>query len=211
MLQPDCVTTCFSCKSRLGCDAFYKDKSKRLGHSTECKSCVKARTRRRYEADREAWIARSRQNKADNPERARRQNAESARRNYQKNKPRQEAYQRKNRDRYTEWGRQWRECHRERYLQQARLSASVRRARMRKNGAFLVTARDLTRLLNRFNHRCAYCSSLLVAIHWDHILPLARGGSHSVGNLAPACPSCNQAKSAMLLVEWRKREAYPQP
>ena len=49
---------------------------------------------------------------------------------------------------------------------------------------------------------CIYCgSSKRITI--DHIIPLARGGRHSIGNLAPACHSCNSRKSARFITEWK--------
>jgi 5-methylcytosine-specific restriction endonuclease McrA len=39
---------------------------------------------------------------------------------------------------------------------------------------------------------CAYCGG--VADGWDHVVPLARGGSHTVDNLAPCCQPCNLRK-----------------
>ena len=41
---------------------------------------------------------------------------------------------------------------------------------------------------------CAYCGGVASSI--DHIMPLSRGGLHTVANLAPACRSCNSRKEA---------------
>ena len=51
---------------------------------------------------------------------------------------------------------------------------------------------------------CVYCHrGIRGAYHVDHIIPLSRGGSHSMDNLAIACPACNLAKSNKLLSEWK--------
>lgn len=81
-----------------------------------------------------------------------------------------------------------------------------RRARLRDTQVFLITARDIERLLRRHHGRCAYCRTpLRDGFHLDHIVPLARGGHHAIGNLAPACPECNCSKGVKFLSEWRKR------
>src|SRR5690606_22558633 len=66
-----------------------------------------------------------------------------------------------------------------------------------------VSTKDWTRLVRRFEGRCAYCGAS-GPLHMDHIVPLARGGRHGIGNLLPACASCNCSKGAKLLMEWRR-------
>jgi 5-methylcytosine-specific restriction endonuclease McrA len=39
----------------------------------------------------------------------------------------------------------------------------------------------------------------------DHIVPIARGGRSTKGNLVPACKDCNNQKKQLLPMEW---EAY---
>ena len=36
----------------------------------------------------------------------------------------------------------------------------------------------------------------------DHIVPLARGGKTTKGNVVPACKSCNNKKKQLLPMEW---------
>jgi 5-methylcytosine-specific restriction endonuclease McrA len=43
-------------------------------------------------------------------------------------------------------------------------------------------------------HNCVYCGG--PAEHIDHVVPLARGGAHAIGNLLPACAECNKSKGA---------------
>lgn len=66
-----------------------------------------------------------------------------------------------------------------------------------------VQPRDWERLIKRFRSRCAYCDSE-GDMTMDHVVPLSRGGTHSVGNILPACLSCNSSKNNKLLVEWRR-------
>ncbi len=67
-----------------------------------------------------------------------------------------------------------------------------------------VSERDWTRMLHRYGWRCTYCGCVPDVIHMDHVVPLNLGGRHAIGNVAPACPSCNSEKGDRLIVEWRR-------
>ena len=45
-----------------------------------------------------------------------------------------------------------------------------------------------------FGGKYAYCGAA-GEMQMDHFVPLAKGGTHALGNLVPACPSCNYSKS----------------
>jgi 5-methylcytosine-specific restriction endonuclease McrA len=51
---------------------------------------------------------------------------------------------------------------------------------------------------------CQYCKTEYPTnrVHFDHIVPLCRGGVHSIENLCASCPSCNLSKGKKLLSEW---------
>lgn len=51
---------------------------------------------------------------------------------------------------------------------------------------------------------CYYCGNKTPAkeLTMDHIVPLARGGTSSKGNLATCCKECNNLKKTMLPMEW---------
>jgi 5-methylcytosine-specific restriction endonuclease McrA len=80
----------------------------------------------------------------------------------------------------------------------ARNRSARRRARIANNGGFQVTTKEIARLLRE---PCAYCGA--VAQHIDHVVPIARGGAHSIGNLVGACSSCNLRKGSKFLSVWR--------
>lgn len=47
-----------------------------------------------------------------------------------------------------------------------------------------------------YGGRCAYCQCAVAfdAVHVDHVIALAKGGSNWPANLVPACASCNKRK-----------------
>lgn len=47
-----------------------------------------------------------------------------------------------------------------------------------------------------YGHRCVYCHRKMARLTMDHIIPLTKGGSHTVANIVPACRSCNSKKQA---------------
>ena len=51
---------------------------------------------------------------------------------------------------------------------------------------------------------CHYCSRRIAAaeLTMDHIVPVARGGKSTMGNVVPACKSCINKKKQLLPMEW---------
>jgi hypothetical protein len=45
-----------------------------------------------------------------------------------------------------------------------------------------------------FHYRCAYCGDKPKRLTQDHIIPLSKGGNHTMSNIVPACLSCNSKK-----------------
>lgn len=88
------------------------------------------------------------------------------------------------------------------------------RRRSREAG-FVVTDSFRRKSLHRAGNRCSYCSVPLDlkdrtrpnGLHWDHVVPLVKGGKHSEGNLVPSCATCNLRKQARYLIIFKK-EAF---
>jgi len=83
-----------------------------------------------------------------------------------------------------------------------RANAAKRRAARKGDTPFIVTAKDIGRLRMRQGDRCAYCSKR-ATLTMDHVMPLAAGGRHSVGNLVLACEPCNKSKGSATVAEWK--------
>lgn len=54
-----------------------------------------------------------------------------------------------------------------------------------------------------WDYCCAYCGfEDWFNLQIDHVIPMSKGGVHSVGNVVPACVSCNTSKQAQDLGNW---------
>jgi len=53
---------------------------------------------------------------------------------------------------------------------------------------------------------CHYCGKKFPAkeLTMDHLIPLARGGTSSKGNIVAACKECNTKKKILLPLEWEE-------
>ena len=92
------------------------------------------------------------------------------------------------------------------------MQSAKRRARKLNNGSFKVSNRDLRRAFARANNSCSYCEKPLAweEIEWDHVVPISRGGAHSIGNLVPSCNRCNRNKAWKFVMEWRLKRVVSQ-
>jgi 5-methylcytosine-specific restriction endonuclease McrA len=50
-------------------------------------------------------------------------------------------------------------------------------------------------IIEEFNSRCCYCGTKSDALTIDHVVPVSKGGTNAIRNLAPACGRCNGRKS----------------
>lgn len=192
---------CSKCQQVKSRSEFYGKKSATDGLNSWCKTCFKKQVSKRYFENPEPAKQVSRQWRIDNPEKTK-QNNKSWRINNAEYKAAKDLDWRKNnREKYLENSRTWASNNRLR----RRENELRRRARKYNNGVYKVTIKELRKLRDQ---NCLYCGQQ-AKITIDHILPIARGGAHSIGNLAPACQPCNSSKGAKTITEWKmaKRKA----
>lgn len=65
-----------------------------------------------------------------------------------------------------------------------------------------ITIEEWDAKIVEYNHRCAYCGERC-ALTMDHIIPLSKGGEHSIENVVPACAKCNSKK--LNFMNWKPK------
>jgi len=170
------------------------DKTYHQAHRAERLMRYKARYAAKLEQERRA----SRKRYADNPEKAR----ACARASRLKHLAKRLAY---NRNYHRIHGkeialkRKW----------QARLKSAKRRALKR---AASVNLKGIKAFVDGVKAKssalCYYCGAVIPtkgrSLHFDHIVPISKGGQHSVANLCVSCAPCNLSKHNKPLSEWLK-------
>jgi hypothetical protein len=63
--------------------------------------------------------------------------------------------------------------------------------------------KQIKELVIKQNNKCFYCGCNLEKYTIDHIVPVSRGGSNLIDNIAISCPYCNLSKGYKLLSEWK--------
>lgn len=83
----------------------------------------------------------------------------------------------------------------ERSRAKGRQHAAIRRARKR---GVRVRPADLVRIMVRDKMRCHICKKRVAKrdLHFDHVIPLSKGGAHEEVNLAVSHKHCNLTKAA---------------
>lgn len=83
---------------------------------------------------------------------------------------------------------------------------SARRLRVGPEDVYRNTIARFIRGLSKAKRKvCAYCGCAVTKVHIDHVVPIAKGGKHEIGNLAVSCQSCNLSKGSKLLSGWRPK------
>lgn len=176
------MKVCTKCNSDKELSEYYKDKSKKDGLSSSCKSC-KNKQNIEYQAT-------NKESKAE----------------YDKNRRtvNRETINKKKRDYYHSTGKYvekiWRAANWDKVLTYAKNSKAKRRALER---SYKLPSTELITWVDNEPKVCKYCGcDCSTKYHIDHVVPLARGGAHAIHNLVIACPFCNISKGKKLLSEW---------
>lgn len=198
--------TCRVCKVKKPIKDFSKVSKSSDGLNSRCRACAKAY----YDKNRQKILAQ----KVIYSQLRREERAKWEKVYYEKNKHelllKKRNYYVANRDKITAKNRAWARNNRQKlncyYRKYAldrpdviRKKRIKRRLKMMTNGIFFVSKKEIKNLLSQ---PCVYCKSCK-NITIDHVIPIARGGRHSVGNLMPLCLSCNASKQDKTFMEFK--------
>ena len=206
------VSRCSKCSRIRPSALFLRDRRAADGRQSACRECANADRRARYATDPEH---RARKLASATAER-RAAGAKPAKRLTEADRrasraASNRAWNKANPDRRRELARQWQEANPERKREHKRADyrrnkeSYVKRA-LRRNQALrsaeqrVILDRERARI---YSSPCAACGNR-DRIELDHIIPISRGGRHSIGNVQPLCRSCNASKGAKLLAEWKR-------
>ena len=182
---------CTKCKVEKPVEAFSKHRGKPGGLRYECKECGNAEgakwrkanpdyQHRHYLANREAVLARTKAYRENNLEACR---------------ARARKYGRENKEKVAAYQKQWVVNNRERH----NAKSHRRRALELSVDRYEVTPREMAKM---YASNCFYCGAKGKK-ELDHVVPISRGGQHSIGNLVAACVKCNRSKNSKTIMEWR--------
>lgn len=108
---------------------------------------------------------------------------------------------------YKEYHRQFTKQWTKRNPEKAYITSSKRRALKKQASVNLASIKQFVlSVKSKKTVKCYYCTRRVRSnsIHFDHIVPLSKGGAHSVDNLCVSCADCNLKKHDKTPQAWIK-------
>lgn len=165
------------------------------GLKSHCKKCCAENSKKYYLANKDARKEYNKKWYQENPGKAKAARDNWRSNNYDKAIASSRNWRSKNLDAARQASRNWSGLNKDK----RNAYENSRRTRMLSNGVYVISYKEIKKL---YTSPCFYCGSLF-DITIDHIVPISKGGHHSIGNLASACKSCNSSKKDKLLIQWK--------
>jgi hypothetical protein len=171
------------------------------GRHSWCKACCRALANANYDPDRAR--AKHAEKKADPAYLAMKKTAYDRWRALHPDRARAATlrWRAANKDHVASVSRAWVSANRTRVRLIKRGSSGRRRKLLKSRRVGRVSFRAILARDGMVCHLCALPIAGLFDLHFDHVVPLARGGAHSMDNLKPAHAACNLRKGTKLVSE----------
>jgi 5-methylcytosine-specific restriction endonuclease McrA len=187
---------CTECKSLKALTDFYSDRSRPDGLMYRCKDCLT-----KYRATNKDRIkVNNRTYRQRHAEQVREWDRAKHLANRDANNARSRAYYQANMQAVKDANRAWLLANRSKVREFQRQAQLRRRARRNGLPVFEISKKDMRRLLGS---PCAVEGCMNTDIQIDHVIPIARGGGHGIGNLQSLCKSHNSSKRDRMWMEFR--------
>ena len=196
---------CCTCKGHHELASFNKNRARPDGLQDQCRTCQRISGNTYFRSHPEkakAYYAENRQKIIDRSvawQKANRTKCrEASRRHYQRHPEKHKAYRESRAHLQAAYLRDWRRRNLERERLRGLTSQRKRNEQIRRNTVGRVNYADI---LARDGLRCHICGGDVEAggVHFDHVIPIGRGGHHSVDNIKVSHADCNRRKGAKLL------------
>ena len=88
-----------------------------------------------------------------------------------------------------------------------REKAKRRKVQNRGQTPVQIPVAALRQRFNEFGNCCAYCGDG-GDMQIEHLEPISKGGAHDIGNIVPACASCNTSKRSHPMEAWYRSQSF---
>jgi 5-methylcytosine-specific restriction endonuclease McrA len=181
---------CTKCKEWKAFDLFVRHPKTRDGRSPQCKQCDKAYRQSRGSLAAEAtkrWHEKNKERFKVWNRKYSRERGRQKRRALGISKPIPMTYEQR-RERARKSVQRWNQ----RYPEKRRAVMQAYRARRRLSSG-TISPTEWRDVCAKYGDKCLCCGAD-GPLTMDHVIPLSRGGSHSVDNIQPLCSTCNSKK-----------------
>ena len=181
---------CSTCKRELPLEKFNKKNDTKDGYTYLCKDCIKIKTKKYREKNKEKLQKYREENREVLRQRSKKQ--------YEKNKKvlnkKRTENRHKKKEEYNEYMRIYR--HKTKAIKNQLENA--------------LTIKQWEKIKKAFDYKCAYCGKTEKEhleqcgqqLHQEHFMALTNGGEYTHNNIIAACKNCNSSKNNRDFFEW---------
>lgn len=182
---------CSTCKTTKPTNDFPKDRGSRDGLNYQCKTCKNKRAKQ-YRINNPEHYRMLNNSRVDKWRATHPLTRNASQNRYSKNHP--------------EVHKKYRDANKDKY----RTHTRNRRAILDNIPGKGINGVEWKELKDSYFNRCAYCGEKN-PLEMDHVIPITRGGEHSIDNIVPACRACNGGKNNKPLLVWMLHQVTAKP